>query len=201
MSKQKEKFIIGLGNPGKKYTNNRHYIRDLLIKKFIEKHSAKIVLKKRLKCEYSEFIVNSTIYRIFMPTTFMNNSGEAVRAIIDWFKVDRNNLIIIVDDIDLPLGKIRLRKKGSSGGHNGLRSIIDHLNSKEFLRIRIGIGAPPLIDNKKKSSTISHVLGDFSKSERLTLDKIFARIIESLEKLNEYNENSFISELNSYTHN
>jgi len=115
--------------------------------------------------------------------------------------VDRNNLIIIVDDIDLPLGKIRLRKKGSSGGHNGLRSIIDHLNSKEFLRIRIGIGAPPLIDNKKKSSTISHVLGDFSKSERLTLDKIFARIIESLEKLNEYNENSFISELNSYTHN
>ena len=133
-----------------------------------------------------------------MPTTFMNNSGESIRAIIDWFKIDKDNLIIVVDDIDIPLGKIRVRKKGSSGGHNGLKSIINHLNSNEFLRIRIGIGSPPLIDKNKQHNVISHVLGDFSKAEKLILDKIFYKIIEALRKLNDQNENTFISELNSF---
>ena len=135
---------------------------------------------------------------MFMPTTYMNNSGEAIKAIIDWFKVDKDKLIIVVDDIDIPLGKIRVRKKGSSGGHNGLKSIINHLNSKEFLRIRIGIGSPPLIEKDKRFSTISHVLGNFSKEEKLILNKIFCQMIESLQKLNEYNEHSIIGELNSF---
>ena len=133
-----------------------------------------------------------------MPTTYMNNSGEAIRAIIDWFKIDKDKLIIVVDDIDIPLGKIRVRKKGSSGGHNGLKSIINHLNSKEFLRIRIGIGSPPLIEKDKKFNTISHVLGNFSKSEKLILNKIFCQIIVSLQKLNDHNENAIICELNSF---
>ena len=133
-----------------------------------------------------------------MPTTYMNNSGEAIRAIIDWFKIDKDKLIIVVDDIDIPLGKIRVRRKGSSGGHNGLKSIINYLNSKEFLRIRIGIGSPPLIENDKNYNTISHVLGNFSKSERFILNKIFCQMIESLQKLNDHNENSIICELNSF---
>ena len=135
---------------------------------------------------------------MFMPTTFMNNSGEAIRAIIDWFKVEKDKLIIVVDDIDIPLGKIRIRKKGSSGGHNGLRSIINHLNSEEFIRIRIGIGSPPFAENDKKLNTISHVLGNFSKPEKLILNKIFCQMIESLQKLNDDNENSIICELNSF---
>ena len=198
MDKFQEKFIIGLGNPGKKYYKNRHNIGFLLIKKLIDKHNSKIILKSKLKCEYSEFSFNGTVYRVFMPITYMNNSGEAIRAIIDWFKIDKNQLIIIVDDIDLPLGKIRLRKKGSSGGHNGLKSIINYLKSEEFLRIRIGIGSPPLIENEKKYNTISHVLGNFSKSEQITLDEIFDKVIDALEKLDEYNENSIICELNSF---
>ncbi len=133
-----------------------------------------------------------------MPTTFMNDSGEAVKAIIDWFKIDKDKLIIVVDDIDIPLGKIRVRKKGSSGGHNGLKSIINYLNSNEFLRIRIGIGSPPLIEKEKKYNTISHVLGNFSKPEKLILDKIFCKIIESMQKLNSHNEDSIICELNSF---
>ena len=133
-----------------------------------------------------------------MPNTFMNNSGEAIKAIIDWFKVDKDKLIIIVDDIDIPLGKIRVRKKGSSGGHNGLKSIINHLKSQEFLRIRIGIGSPPIIEEDKKYNTISHVLGNFSKPEKLILNKVFSQIVESLKRLNENNENSIICELNSF---
>ena len=198
MSNYQEKFIIGLGNPGKKYDNNRHNIGFLFIKQLVKSHNSNFALKNKLKCNYAEFISDGVTYRTFMPTTFMNDSGEAIRAIIDWFKIDKNKLIIVVDDIDIPLGKIRVRKKGSSGGHNGLKSIINHLNSKEFLRIRIGIGSPPLIEKDKKFNTISHVLGNFSKSEKLILNKIFCQMIESLQKLNDHNENSIICELNSF---
>ena len=198
MSNYQEKFIIGLGNPGKKYENNRHNIGFLFLQEFAKNHSSSFVLKNKLKSNYTEFIFEGVLYRIFMPTTYMNNSGEAIRAIIDWFKIDKDQLIIVVDDIDIPLGKIRVRKKGSSGGHNGLKSIINYLNSKEFLRIRIGIGSPPLIEKDKKYNTISHVLGNFSKSEQLILNKIFCQMIESLQKLNENNENAIICELNSF---
>ena len=198
MSPYQEKFIIGLGNPGKKYDNNRHNIGFLFIQEFADKYCSQFVLKNKLKCNYTEFISEGFIYRIFMPTTFMNNSGQAIRAIIDWFKVDKDKLIIIVDDIDIPLGKIRVRKKGSSGGHNGLKSIINHLNSQEFLRIRIGIGSPPIIEEDKKYNTISHVLGNFSKPEKLILNKVFSQIVESLKRLNDNNENSIICELNSF---
>ncbi len=198
MSKYQEKFIIGLGNPGKKYDNSRHNIGFLFIQEFANNHNSNFVLKNRIKCNYAEFKLDKVVYRMFMPTTFMNDSGEAIRAIIDWFKVDKDKLIIVVDDIDIPLGKIRVRKKGSSGGHNGLKSIINHLNSQEFLRIRVGIGSPPMINSEKKFNTISHVLGNFSKPEKLILNKIFCQMIESLQKLNEHNENSIICELNSF---
>ena len=198
MSNYQEKFIIGLGNPGKKYENSRHNIGFLFTEEFAENNSSKFVLKNKLKCNYAEFISDGFLYRIFKPTTFMNNSGEAIRAIIDWFKVDKDKLIIVVDDIDIPLGKIRVREKGSSGGHNGLKSIINHLNSKEFLRIRIGIGSPPTIEKEKKYNTISHVLGNFSKAEKLILNKIFHQMIKSLQKLNDHNQNLIICELNSF---
>ena len=198
MSNYQEKFIIGLGNPGEKYDKNRHNIGFLLLKEFAENYSLSFVLKNKLKSNYAEFISEGVIYRMFMPTTYMNNSGEAIRAIMDWFKVGKDKLIIVVDDIDIPFGTIRVRKKGSSGGHNGLKSIINHLNSKEFLRIRIGIGSPPIIEKDKKYNTISHVLGNFSKSEKLILNKIFCQMIESLQKLNDHNENSIICELNSF---
>ena len=198
MSNYQEKFIIGLGNPGKKYDKNRHNIGFLFLQEFAKQYSSSFLLKNKLRSNYAEFIFEGVIYRLFMPTTYMNNSGEAIRAIIDWFKIDKDKLIIVVDDIDIPLGKIRVRKKGSSGGHNGLKSIINYLNSKEFLRIRIGIGSPPLIEKDKKYNTISHVLGNFSKSEKLILNKIFCQMIESLQKLNDHNENSIICELNSF---
>ncbi len=198
MSNDQEKFIIGLGNPGKKYDKNRHNVGFLFLQEIAQNHSSTFLLKNKLKSNYAEFTSGGVTYRLFMPTTYMNNSGEAIRAIIDWFKIDKDKLIIIVDDIDIPLGKIRIRKKGSSGGHNGLKSIINHLNSKEFLRIRIGIGSPPVIEQDKNYNVISHVLGNFSKSEKLILNKIFCQMIESLQKLNDQNENAIIGELNSF---
>ncbi len=193
-----DKFIIGLGNPGKEYSNSRHNLGFLLLKKFSEKYDSKFTLKNKLKSWHSEIRINDSNYKLFMPNTFMNNSGDAVRAIVDWYKIDLDNLFIIVDDIDLPLGKIRFRKKGSSGGHNGLKDIIIKLQTDNFNRIRIGIGLPPVIEENKNFNTISHVLGNISSKENLTLDKIYNKLIESFETLNTKSEDYIINELNSF---
>ena len=193
-----EIFIIGLGNPGKEYLKNRHNIGFLLLENFSEKYDSKFTLKNKLKSWYSELKINNSTYRLFMPNTFMNNSGDAVRAIVDWYKIDLDQLFIIVDDIDLPLGKIRFRKKGSSGGHNGLKDIINKLQTENFNRIRIGIGSPPINEKTKNFNTISHVLGNISSKESLTLDKVYKQLIESLTKLNTKNEDYIINELNSF---
>ena len=128
----------------------------------------------------------------------MNNSGDAVRAIVDWYKINLDQLFIIVDDKDLPLGKIRFRKKGSSGGHNGLKSIIEKLQTQNFNRIRIGIGSAPSIQGTKNFNTISHVLGNISPEEKSILDKVYNQVIESLEQLTSRKEEFIISELNSF---
>ena len=193
-----EKFIIGLGNPGKEYINNRHNIGFLLLEKLSKKYNSKFVLKSKLRSYCCEYKINKSIYRLFMPNTFMNNSGDAVRAIVDWYKIDTDKLFIISDDIDLPLGKIRFRKKGGSGGHNGLKSIINSLHSQDFNRIRIGIGSPPIIQKTKTFNTISHVLGNISSKENIILDKVYKQLIESLEQLNIKNEDYIINKLNSY---
>ena len=198
MYKKEEKFIIGLGNPEKKYSNTRHNIGFLLIEEMLSKHNSQITLKSKLKSFYSEFIFNENRYKLFMPTTYMNNSGEAIRAIIDWYGIEVEQLLIIVDDIDIPLGKIRFRNRGGSGGHNGLKSVIKSINTENFKRIRVGIGSPPAIKEERQINTVSHVLGKISKDEKDILKKVFKKIIESIEKLNINNEDSIICELNSF---
>ena len=193
-----ETFIIGLGNPGKEYIRNRHNIGFLVLKNFSEKYNSKFTLKNKLKSFYSEFKINTSTFRLFMPNTFMNNSGDAVKAIVDWYKIDLDNLFIIVDDIDLPLGKIRFRKKGSSGGHNGLKDIISKLHTDNFNRIKIGIGSPSISNENKNFNTISHVLGNISSQEDLILDKVYKQLIESLTELNTKNEDYIINQLNSF---
>ena len=193
-----EIYIIGLGNPGKEYIKNRHNIGFLLLENFSHKHDEQFTLKNKFKSKYAKFKINDSVYRLFMPITYMNNSGDAVKAIVDWYKLDFNQLLIIVDDIDLPLGKIRFRKKGSSGGHNGLKDIIKKLQTENFKRIKIGIGSPPVNEKNKKLNTISHVLGNISSKENLVLDKVYQRIITSLENLTTEDEDIIISELNSF---
>ena len=193
-----EIYLIGLGNPGKKYSKSRHNVGFLLIEDFSKKYNTNFLLKDKLKSFYSEFKIKDNTYRLFLPNTFMNNSGDAVRAIVDWYKINLDQIFIIVDDKDLPLGKIRFRKKGSSGGHNGLKSIIEKLQTKNFNRIRIGIGSPPRIDGTNNFNTISHVLGTISKEEKSILDKVYEQVIESLEQLNTKKEQLIINDLNSF---
>ena len=193
-----EIYLIGLGNPGKKYSKNRHNIGFLLLESLSKKYNSNFLLKDKLKSFCTEFKINDYTYRLFLPNTFMNNSGDAVRAIVDWYKINLDQIFIIVDDKDLPLGKIRFRKKGSSGGHNGLKSIIEQLQTDNFNRIRIGIGSPPLTKGKNNLNTIYHVLGNMSQEEKSILDKVYKRVIKSLEQLNTKKEEYIISELNSF---
>jgi|TARA_B100001939_G_scaffold166867_1_gene143940 PTH1 family peptidyl-tRNA hydrolase len=193
-----EIYLIGLGNPGKKYSKSRHNIGFLVLEILSRKYNSNFLLKDKLKSSCSEFKINNSTYRLFLPNTFMNNSGDAVRAIVDWYKINLDQIFIIVDDKDLPLGKIRFRKKGSSGGHNGLKSIIEKLQTHEFNRIRIGIGSPPSNNEIKNFNTISHVLGNISLEEKLILDKVYKRVIESLEQINIKKEEHIMSELNSF---
>ena len=192
-----EIYLIGLGNPGKKYSKTRHNIVFLLLEKLSKKHNSNFLIKDKLKSSCSEFQINNCTFRVFLPNTFMNNSGDAVRAIVDWYKINLDQILIIVDDKDLPLGKIRFRQKGSSGGHNGLKSIIEQLQTQNFKRIRIGIGSPPLLKGKN-FNTISHVLGNISSEEKTILDKVYMRVIEALEQLNIKKEEYIINELNSF---
>ncbi len=192
-----EIYLIGLGNPGKKYSKTRHNIGFLLLEKLSKKHNSNFLIKDKLKSSCSEFQINNCTFRVFLPNTFMNNSGDAVRAIVDWYKINLDQILIIVDDKDLPLGKIRFRQKGSSGGHNGLKSIIEQLQTQNFKRIRIGIGSPPLLKGKN-FNTISHVLGNISSEEKTILDKVYLRVIEALEQLNIKKEEYIINELNSF---
>ena len=193
-----EIYLIGLGNPGKKYSRSRHNIGFLLLENLSKKYNSNFSLKDKLKSSCSEFKINNSTYRLFLPNTFMNNSGDAVRAIVDWYKINLDQIFIIVDDKDLPLGKIRFRKKGSSGGHNGLKSIIEKLQTHEFNRIRIGIGSPPLNKEIKNFNTISHVLGNISLEEKLILDKVYKRVIESIEQMTIKKEEHIMNELNSF---
>ena len=193
-----EIYLIGLGNPGKKYSQSRHNIGFLLLENLANKYNSNFLLKEKLKSSCSEFKINGSSYRLFLPNTFMNNSGDAVRAIVDWYKINLDQVFIIVDDKDLPLGKIRFRKKGGSGGHNGLKSIIEKLQTKNFNRIRIGIGSPPSIKGRNNFNTISHVLGNISTEEKSVLDKVYVRVIESLEQLNTKKEENIVNDLNSF---
>ena len=193
-----EIYLIGLGNPGKKYSRNRHNVGFSLLQDLSKKYNSNFLFKDKLKSSCSEFKINDSTYRLFLPYTFMNNSGDAVRAIVDWYKINLDQIFVIVDDKDLPLGKIRFRKKGSSGGHNGLKSIIEKMKTQNFNRIRIGIGSPPSINGANNFNTISHVLGNISKEEKSIFDKVYARVIESLELLNTKKEEYIINKLNSF---
>ena len=193
-----EIFLIGLGNPGKKYFNSRHNLGFLLLENFSKKYNSNFLLKDKLKSSFSEFKINGSTYRLFLPNTFMNNSGDAVLAIVNWYKINLDQILIIVDDKDLPLGKIRFRKKGRSGGHNGLKSIIEKLQTHHFKRIKIGIGSPTSLKENNNFNTTSHVLGNIPMEEKAILDKVYMKVIDALEQLNTKKEEYIVTELNSF---
>ena len=192
------KLLVGLGNPGTEYEKTRHNVGFMVLEEIARKNNCSFRESKKLfgrTCEYGSGIEKT---RLLMPNTYMNESGKSVRSATDWFNYQNNQLIVLVDDMDLPLGKIRVRSKGSSGGHNGLKSIINHLGTAEFQRLKIGIGAPSNDKQERKSKTVSHVLGRFSKEEFIILNFIIQEIISCIESITSNNWEKITTRLNSY---
>ncbi len=154
-----KRLIVGLGNPGRKYVQTRHNIGFMAIDRLIEQYPIQRETR-RFNALYGETMIASHAVLFAKPQTFMNASGESVAAIAHWFKIPVENIIVIYDDLDLPVGRLRIRLGGSSGGHKGIQSIIDRLGANEFYRVRIGIGRP-----NPGRDAVDHVL------ERFTIDE------------------------------
>lgn len=168
-------IIVGLGNPGKEYVNTRHNIGFDVIDKLADEAGTEVAEKKH-KALIGKGVLDGQKVILAKPQTYMNLSGESVRELIDYYKVDEENeLIVISDDISLEPGNIRIRIKGSAGGHNGLKNIIQHLGHDKFLRVKMGVGEKP-----KGYDLADWVLGHFSKEERPVLDEAIERAADAI---------------------
>jgi len=169
------KLIVGLGNPGKQYAQTRHNVGFWCVLRIMETVRAGVAKEKWRSLVAEATIQGERVY-LLQPLTYMNLSGEAVRAAIDFLKLEnlQRNLIVVYDDMDLPVGKIRLREKGSAGGHNGMKSIIEHLGTEAFPRIRIGIGRPEF-----DIVVTDYVLSRFSGPERSIVETAVIRAADA----------------------
>ena len=165
------KLIVGLGNIGEKYCFTRHNAGFMVLDKWALDNNVSFKEDKKLK----SFITKIDNNLLIKPTTYMNLSGEAVRAVIDYYKISKDDILIIYDDISLDLGKIRFRANGSDGGHNGIKSIIQHLGSKGFDRLKIGIGPQPNIPSE------NYVLQNFPKECHAILKDVLKKSTEAVE--------------------
>jgi PTH1 family peptidyl-tRNA hydrolase len=169
------KCFVGLGNPGKEYEMNRHNIGFLALDRFAAKWGLTGYQSKG-KALLGEVHVNGTKVYLLKPMTYMNLSGEALRAFMDFYKADLSDITIVYDDMDTPFGQIRLRYQGSAGGHNGIRSIIQHTGTQSFNRIRVGVSRPAPGYN-----IADYVLSNFTKSETAELSDVLDRTCDAME--------------------
>lgn len=186
------KLIVGLGNPGKKYEQNRHNIGFMIVDRFAKHHGIILSIKKK-KAVFGRGKCNGKDVVILKPQTFMNLSGEAVLYLASFLKIKTIDIVVVADDTELPLGKIRVRQRGGSGGHNGIKSLIYSLKSENFPRVKFGIGRPPA---NSKIELYDYVLDDFSSNEKETLENELNNAVEALgvvitdsinEAMNKYN--------------
>lgn len=178
------KLIVGLGNPGRIYENNRHNIGFMCVNHFAKLYGIKFD-RKEGKARTGAGVVAGESVVLAKPQTYMNNSGDSVKRLLDRYKLSPADLLVIHDDMDLPPGKIRLRQNSSSGGHKGASSIISYLGTQDFIRIRIGIGRPDAERSSpfSEEEVISYVLSDFTAGEKKVMSEVIHRVSEAIKCL------------------
>lgn len=182
------KLIVGLGNPTKEYEKTRHNVGFMVMDAFAKKMNVKISTKK-FNGEYVKFKYNQEDIILLKPMTYMNNSGESIIQLMKYFKIDVEDLLVVYDDLDMPVGKLRLRESGSAGGHNGVKSVIAHVGTKNFKRIRVGIDKHPQIP------IVDYVLGRFNSEEQPLINEGIERAVEAIET---YLDKGFVVAMNQY---
>ncbi|MFD2727908.1 aminoacyl-tRNA hydrolase [Enterococcus camelliae] len=184
------KMIVGLGNPGKKYEQTKHNIGFAVVDQLAKKQQ--VTFKKNpFEAEVADFFVNGEKILLVKPQTFMNESGRAVGPLMTYYGIYPEELLVVYDDLDLQIGKIRLRQKGSAGGHNGIKSIIAHLNSQVFNRIKVGIGRP-----KWNQTVVQHVLNPFDKEDSKFIQEAIDQAVEATTEWIQTDE--FVSAMNHF---
>lgn len=182
------KLIIGLGNPGKEYEKTRHNTGFMVIDKLADKLGVSIEQNK-FKGLYTKLKYKGEDVILLKPQTCMNLSGESVRQVMDFFKIKQEDILVIYDDMDMPVGKLRLRQTGSAGGHNGMKNIILHTGSQNFNRVRVGIGRHPYM------KVVDYVLSKFTQDEMIDMEK---GIDNASEAVIDYLNNGFSHAMNNF---
>lgn len=183
------KLIVGLGNPGRQYENTRHNVGFWVIDALSDQWNIPMT-KEKWKANVGEGLFQGEKVVLVKPLTYMNLSGESVRTAIDWLKIDLKNFVVLYDDLDLPVGQIRLRQKGSSGGHNGIKSIIQHLGTDQFNRIKIGISRP-----STPQPTANYVLSAFHTEE---IEQVKEAVDRSRSAVEMWRSDGFIKAMNEF---
>lgn len=183
-------LIVGLGNPGKEYEHTRHNVGFDIIDLFADKYNISIN-RIKFKGVYGETNINGEKVVLLKPQTFMNLSGESVKEVADFYKIPNENIIVVYDDISLDVGSLRIRQKGSAGGHNGIKNIIANMSTDVFPRIKVGVGKP-------EHDLVNHVLGKFSKEQREQLEKTFQPSIEAIETIITKNISEAMNKFNGF---
>lgn len=185
------KMIVGLGNPGEKYHETKHNIGFMVLDQWARQEQVAFN-KSKHQGLYAEFFVGGEKVILVKPQTFMNLSGQCVKPLIDYFKIDIDDVVVIYDDMDLPIGKIRLRQKGSAGGHNGIKSLIQHFGTQTFNRVKVGVGRPlefETVIQHVLSKFLSLYMDDVNRSIDLTIDAMtyFVRQNDFINTMNKFN--------------
>lgn len=183
-------LIVGLGNPGKEYDGTRHNIGFETIDYLSKKYNID-VNRTKFKGTFGEGFINNKKVVLLKPSTYMNLSGESIREAINFYKLENEEVLVIYDDISLDVGKIRIREKGSAGGHNGIKSIIANMSTDVFPRIKIGVGQP-------KGDLVSHVLGKFSQEEINDLNEVIEVSSEAVEIIVKDGTKEAMNKLNGF---
>ncbi len=182
------KLIVGLGNPGKEYEKTRHNVGFMVLERLSQEMNVSISNSK-FKGEYVKFKYKGEDIILLKPMTYMNLSGESVIQVMNFFKLDVNDLLVIYDDLDMPVGKLRLRESGSAGGHNGIKSIIAHVGTQSFKRIRVGIDRHPQI------KVVDYVLGRFRKEEQPLIEEGIENAVKAVQV---YLDKDFHAAMNAF---
>jgi PTH1 family peptidyl-tRNA hydrolase len=167
------KVIVGLGNPGAQYANTPHSVGFEVVDAIAAELGLEWETKKAFSCLMAKGVFAGMPVLLVKPQTYMNLSGDSVAPVVKYHNATPADLIVVQDDIDIPLGRLRIRKNGSCGGHNGIRNIIERLGSQSFIRLKVGVG-------KDKSNVIGHVLGKFDPVSRTTVDKVVSASVQAV---------------------
>lgn len=190
--KNRVKVVAGLGNPGAKYENTPHNVGFDAVDRFAERCDCQFKYSLRFKAEIAKTKIGSESVVLLKPQTFMNLSGESVGAMLRFHKVTAAELIVLFDDVDLELGRIRVKPDGGSGGHNGLKSVIQHVGTSKFVRVRMGVGR-----GSGQGGVISHVLRKFASDDRDSVKDMVSKAVESVYEILESGVDSAMNRFNS----